>query len=84
MGMRSTVYAPRFPRPGFAELEADIFFNVVTALAREVACIPVNDPVQAICFSSHGETMIPVSAQGQALGPAILNMDVRATGSGVA
>ncbi len=79
MGMRSTVYAPRFPRPGFAELEADIFFNVVTALAREVACIPVNDPVQAICFSSHGETMIPVSAQGQALGPAILNMDVRAT-----
>ncbi len=77
--MRSAVYGPRFPRPGFAELEADIFFNVVTALARDVACIPVNDPVQAISFSSHGETMIPISAQGQALGPAILNIDVRAT-----
>jgi xylulokinase len=79
LGMRSAVYAPNFPRPGFAELNVNTFLNVVITLTRELACTPASEAVQAICFSSHGETVIPVSATGQALGPAILNMDVRAT-----
>jgi xylulokinase len=79
LAMRSAVYTPHCPRPGFAELNADTFLNVVMALAKELACIPASEAVQAVCFSSHGETVIPVSAAGEALGPAILNMDVRAT-----
>jgi xylulokinase len=77
--MRSAAYAPHCPRPGFAELEAGTFLSVVMALAKELTSIPASEAVQAVCFSSHGETVIPVSAAGQALGPAILNMDVRAT-----
>ena len=79
LGIRSAVYAPCFPRPGFAELNAETFLNMVTGLARELACMPASEPVEAVCFSSHGETMVPVSAHGEALGPAILNIDVRAT-----
>ena len=77
--IRSAAYAPHCPRPGFAELKASTFLDVVMALANELACIPQSEAIQAVCFSSHGETVIPVSAAGQALGPAILNMDVRAT-----
>jgi xylulokinase len=77
--MRSAAYAPNCPRPGFAELEAGTFLNVVTALANELARIPASEAIQAVCFSSHGETVIPVSPAGHALGPAILNMDARAT-----
>ena len=79
LAIRSASYTPRLPRPGFAELEPDTFLNVVTALAREIAMIPAREPIQAVCFSSHGETIIPVSANGQALSSAILNIDVRAT-----
>ncbi|MFZ0393902.1 MAG: FGGY-family carbohydrate kinase [Terracidiphilus sp.] len=83
LAMRSAVYAPHCRRPGFAELNADTFLHVVIKLARELACIPLPEAVQAVCFSSHGETVIPVSAAGQALGPAILNMDMRAVGEAV-
>jgi xylulokinase len=79
LAMRSAVYTHHCPQPGIAELNANTFLNVVITLAKELACIPLSEAVQAVCFSSHGETVIPVSAAGQALGPAILNMDMRAT-----
>lgn len=79
LGMRSAVYALQCPRPRFAELDANTFLHVVMALAKELASIPAGEAIQAVCFSSHGETVIPVSAAGQALGPAMMNMDMRAT-----
>jgi xylulokinase len=79
LAMRSAAYAPHCPCPGFAELKASTFLDIAFALARELACIPEGEAIKAVCISSHGETVIPVSAAGQALGPAILNMDVRAT-----
>ncbi len=81
--MRSAAYAPHRPQPGFAELEAGTFLKVVTALTKELARIPASEAIQAVCFSSHGETVIPVSAAGKALGAAILNIDVRATSEAV-
>jgi xylulokinase len=79
VGMRSAYYAPCIPAPGFAELGSETFVTIATGVARELACLPANEPVEAVCFSSHGETVIPVSADGRALGPAILNIDMRAT-----
>ena len=78
LAVRSAVYSPRFSDAGFAELEAETFLEIVTGLVHELASIPEIEQIQAICFSSHGETIIPVSADGQALGPAILNIDGRA------
>ena len=80
LAMRSAAYAPLSRRTGFAELDAETFLHVVLKVARELASLPQTETAQAVCFSSHGETVIPVSAAGQALGPAILNTDMRAIG----
>jgi xylulokinase len=77
VAIRSSAYAPHFPRPGFAELDSEIFFNSATLLAREVSGL-AGGRIDAVCFSSHGETLIPTGADGRALCPAILNIDSRA------
>lgn len=84
-------YSPDFPQPAFAEMDPAIFWNAVCRTSREVtnngaseaasevARDLLRDPVQALCLSSHGETFIPVNAQGEAIHRAILNIDNRAT-----
>jgi len=41
------------------------------------------DPVRALCLSSHGETFVPVNGRNEAIAPAILNQDNRATDEAV-
>lgn len=72
-------YAPEFPQPAFAEMDSAIFWRAACKVSGEVTRDLVHDPVQALCLSSHGETLIPVDAHGEAMGPAILNIDNRAT-----
>ena len=72
-------YSPDFPQPTFAEMDPERFWNAVCETSREVTRDLIHDPVQALCLSSHGETFIPVNARGEAIGPAILNIDNRAT-----
>jgi xylulokinase len=72
-------YSPDFPQPGFAEMDPDKFWTAVCRTARDVAQALTNDPVQALCLSSHGETLIPMDAKGEPVGAAILNMDNRAS-----
>lgn len=74
---RSIMYEPRIARPGFAELDPEQFFTSVTALIRQVTSLS-KESVEAICFSSHGETIVPCTADGRPAGAAILNMDLRA------
>ncbi|MFZ0881649.1 MAG: FGGY-family carbohydrate kinase [Candidatus Acidiferrales bacterium] len=72
-------YSPEFPQPNFAEMDPEMFWRAVCKTSREVTRDLAHDPVQAVCLSSHGETFIPVNAQGEAIGPAILNIDSRAS-----
>jgi xylulokinase len=72
-------YSPVFPRPGFAEMDPEKFWDAVCRTSREVTRDVGHDPVQAVCLSSHGETFIPVNTRGAAVGSAILNIDNRAT-----
>lgn len=72
-------YSPQFPRPGFAELNAFVFWDALCATARAAAAGAYHDPVTAMCIASHAETFVPVDADNQPLHPAILNMDTRAT-----
>jgi xylulokinase len=72
-------YSPNFPQPTFAEMDPEIFWNAVCKTSRDVTTNSERDPVQALCLSSHGETFIPVDANGDAIHPAILNIDNRAT-----
>jgi xylulokinase len=84
-------YSPDFPQPTFAEMDPAIFWNAVCQTSRDVTSSItggasnnatrdlLRDPVQALCLSSHGETFIPVDAYDEAIHPAILNIDNRAT-----
>ncbi|MFY9529191.1 MAG: FGGY-family carbohydrate kinase [Candidatus Acidiferrales bacterium] len=72
-------YAPDFPQPSLAEMHPEKFWHAVCRSAQTVARGLGNDPVEALCLSSHGETFIPVNARGEATAPAILNIDNRAT-----
>jgi xylulokinase len=71
-------YAAEFPSPLHAELDPQLFWSAFCYLCRDVSSRLPENPVEALCLSSHGETFIPVDLSGQALGPAILNIDGRA------
>jgi xylulokinase len=71
-------YAPEFPAPGWAEMDPRWFWEAFCAVTRRAAGEAKADPVTALAISSHGETFFPAGAQGEPIGPAILNMDNRA------
>lgn len=73
----SVHYVPEFPRPWFAEIHPNEFWNAVRSCCRQ-ACQHLTDPVQALCLSSHAETFVAVDARGRAVTRAILNQDSRA------
>jgi xylulokinase len=77
LAQQSQNYAPEFPRAGFAEMDPNTFWNALCLCCRQ-ACERLSDPVQAICFSSHGETFVPIDAKGHPVMRAILNQDNRA------
>ncbi|MBQ8505888.1 MAG: hypothetical protein IJ466_00405 [Clostridia bacterium] len=61
-----------------AELPAEVFRDSVFALVEKLAGETAGcDPVCAIAFSTHGETLIPVDEKNEAVRPAMLSMDRR-------
>lgn len=83
LALRTMGYTPQHPQPGHAELDPDVFFDVVTSLSREITA-GASEAVEAVCLSAHGETFISVGGDGRALRPAILNSDMRATAEAAA
>ena len=71
-------YRPQFPAPSQAEINVERFFLAVCQCSQAVSR-NLSDPVQALCLSSHGETFVPVNRRNEAIAPAILNQDTRAT-----
>ncbi|MFZ0272020.1 MAG: FGGY-family carbohydrate kinase [Acidobacteriaceae bacterium] len=78
LALHAAAYAPAVGRAGFAEIEAETLLRMTLGAAREAIGSLADAGIEAVCISSHGETVIPVSAEGEALGPAILNIDGRA------
>ena len=68
------------PAPDRAEIDAETYWaSTVAAVRRALGVAGVDaDRVAAIAVSSQGETVIPVGANGRALGPAIIWLDNRA------
>jgi xylulokinase len=71
-------YTPDFPAPSQAEINAERFWQAVCQCSQAVSK-NLSDPVRALCLSSHGETFVPVNGRNEAIAPAILNQDNRAT-----
>ena len=63
--------------PGWCELDPQNFIDVIREIALYIRGRLPNDPVQAVVFSSHGETIIPVGYDGKAIAPAFMNADNR-------
>jgi xylulokinase len=71
-------YDFQHPQPGWAELDAPRVWAQIQRTIREAASgVPSGDPVQALCVSSLGEAVVPVSFDRQILGPSLLNFDQR-------
>ena len=70
-------YPTVHPRPDWAELDSRAVFDLVKDAIAEVAAHAGRDPVTALCVSSMGEAMTPVSADRQILGNSILHVDPR-------
>src|SRR5271165_5303051 len=78
LAQHAGVYTPEFPAPSHAELNPERFWQAVCHCSQAVSK-NLSDPVRAVCLSSHGETFVPVNGRNEAIAPAILNQDTRAT-----
>lgn len=65
------------PRSGWAELDSRAVWGSVQAVIAEAAAQTRHDPIAALCVSSMGEAMTPVSAERGILGNCILGFDAR-------
>lgn len=63
--------------PGWCELDPQNFIDVIREIALDIRGRLPHDPIQAVVFSSHGETIIPVGYDGKAIAPAFMNADNR-------
>jgi xylulokinase len=71
-------YTPEFPAPAQAEINPERFWQAVCNCSQAVSR-NLSAPARALCLNSHGETFVPVNARNEAIAPAILNQDNRAT-----
>ncbi len=62
-----------------AQIDPKVFCDHTAQVIRILAEKTANDPIEAISVSSHGETLIPIDAHGEALCGAMLSMDRRCT-----
>jgi xylulokinase len=67
------------PRPGWAEMDARQVWEQVkrTIQTASSGSVVYHDPIRAVCVSSLGEAVVPVSADHRILGTSLLNFDAR-------
>ncbi|HMK21723.1 MAG TPA: FGGY-family carbohydrate kinase [Terriglobales bacterium] len=75
----SQSYTASTPWPSWSELSADVFWQALRRVTRDLSGATARDPVEALGISSHGETFVAVDDHNQPVSPAILNMDNRAS-----
>ena len=72
-------YHARQPHPEQFELDSRVVWQQTQEVIAEVALSARHDPISALCVSSFGEAMVPVSATREILGDTILCADARGT-----
>lgn len=70
-------YRYKSPKPGWAQLDTiDVWKKVKFVIAKAISCCG-SATIQALCVSSMGEAVVPVSMDRKILSPSILNFDTR-------
>ena len=72
-------YDYQHPQPGWAELDTPHVWEKIKRTIQKAAAASAaaSDPIQAVCVSSLGEAVVPVTAGRAILGPSLLNFDIR-------
>lgn len=71
-------YTANSRQPSFVEIDATVFRDAVFTIVRKLSEQVTHDAIEALAVSSHGETIIPIDQNGNAIAPAIMNADNRA------
>src|SRR5207244_12295936 len=72
---RSNSYAPDIPKPSWAEMPAEKFWNALQSVTRAIADGALEDPIEALSISSHAETFVAVNQNRQPASTAIMDLD---------
>ena len=72
LGQGAREYPISFPRPGWAEQDAERVWELAWQALWEAVTSVQMDPPVALALSVQGEAVIPVDREGRALRPAIL------------
>jgi xylulokinase len=69
------------PQPGWAEFDSQLVWTrikeVIAEVAHKTAGQTPHDPIKALCVTSCGEAMAPVSSDRRLLGNCLLGLDSR-------
>jgi xylulokinase len=66
------------PQPGWMELDPAEVWDSVKSVIREVTAANPGDPVRALSISTHGESVVPIGADGRPASRFITALDTRA------
>lgn len=77
LGLAYEEYDYQRPQPGWAELDTPAVWAAIQRTIRKAAASATGDPPRALCVSSLGESVVPVTRGRRPLGPSLLNFDVR-------
>ena len=68
-------YSPYYPGPDFVLMDSQKFMNAFASVVRKLAG---EHTVNALCISSHGESIVPADSNMAAISAALMNSDNRA------
>jgi xylulokinase len=77
LALATREYPTRHDAPGYAELDSRTVWGRTQEVIAEVAAQASHDPITALCVSSFGETVVPVTSSREVLDSSILCADVR-------
>jgi xylulokinase len=77
LGSSYEEYDIQRPQPGWAELDSRNVWGAVKRTIGRAVSGTAADPVTALSVSSLGEAVVPITLNGDVLGPSILNFDAR-------
>lgn len=77
LGQAQKEYPFITPRPGWLEIDPERIWEAVSGIFQEMA-VQLDNRIDVVAVTSHGETLIPLDSEGKALYNAIANFDTRA------